>query len=343
MTNQQSNSPSTVDSPPTTAHSPQSTVNSPPSSAHRIAVIGAGNFGKNHVSNFHKLGALKVVAEPNNELRTKLSAEYPDVKFIPDYAPLLESDEIDAASIVTPVFTHHTIGMEFLKAGKDVFIEKPMTLDSGEALQLVEMAEAEDRILMVGHLLIYQPAIAKIRELIAEGAIGDVFTYHQERKKLGKARSVESALWSLGVHDVAVLHHLIGEAPTEVVASGHCGLQSAIADDVYLHATFPSGVKANIHNSWLWPERRFQLTIAGSKGFLVYDEGKHTVTLHKKSIDPETLENSDEGEEIVFEGSAQPLEIELSHFLDCLETREAPKSDGRSALEVVRILEQAGL
>ncbi|NNE92142.1 MAG: Gfo/Idh/MocA family oxidoreductase [Verrucomicrobiales bacterium] len=307
----------------------------------KVAVIGAGNWGKNLVSNFHKLGALACVAEASSSLRNGLAETYPDVELLEDYAPLLASDEIDAVAIATPVPTHHAIAMEFLDAGKDVFVEKPMTLTAREAEQLVETADANGRVLMVGHLLIYQPAIAKIKELLDEGTIGEVYTFHQVRRKLGRARAVENALWSLGVHDVAVLHHLVGEAPEKVVASGHCGLQPSVEDDVYLHLDFPSGIKAHLHNSWLWPENERRLTIVGSSGIVVYDEVAQTVTRLKKSITPDSLENRDEGEEIVFEGAAQPLEIELTHFLDCLEKRKTPRSSGQSGLEVIRILEAA--
>ena len=173
--------------------------------------------------------------------------------------------------------------------------------------------------------------------------MGKVFTILQERKKLGRARKVENVLWSFGVHDVAVLLHLVGEAPVKVSAVGHCGLQEdlGIEDDVYLHLDFSNGIQAHLHNSWLWPENRRCLTIVGSKGVLVYNEIEQTVKLHRQRIDPETLDITNEGEEIVHEGAKQPLEIELAHFLDCIKSRETPKSDGRSGLEVIRVLEKA--
>lgn len=308
-----------------------------------IAVIGAGNWGKNLVCTFAELGALSAVAEACGELREELAKDYPGVELHPDYSALLNADGIKAVAIATPAPTHHAVAKAFLEAGKDVFVEKPMTMTAAEAEDLVGIAEKNGRILMVGHLLMYQPAIGKIKSLVDEGAIGEVFTILQERKKLGRARKVENVLWSFGVHDVAVLLHLVGEAPSKVRAIGHCGLQPdlGIEDDVYLHLDFANGIQAHLHNSWLWPENRRCLTIVGSAGALVYNEIEQTVKLHRQSIDPETLEITNLGAELVHEGAKQPLEIELAHFLDCIETRQKPKSDGRSGLEVIRILEKA--
>ncbi|NOX98861.1 MAG: Gfo/Idh/MocA family oxidoreductase [Verrucomicrobia bacterium] len=308
-----------------------------------IAVIGAGNWGRNLVRTFSGMDALSAVAEASDELRAKLAEDYPDLNLHADYAELLDSDEIKAVAIATPAPTHHAVAKAFLEAGKDVFVEKPMTMTAVEAEDLIEIADKNDRVLMVGHLLMYQPAIEKIKELIDERAVGDVFTIHQDRKKLGRARKVENVLWSFGVHDVAVLLHLVGDAPIKVDAFGHSGLQPelGIEDDVYLHLGFASGVQAHLHNSWLWPENRRCLTIVGSEGVLVYNEIEQTVKLHRQSIDSETLDITNEGEEIVHEGAKQPLEIELAHFLNCIETREIPKSDGRSGLEVIRVLEKA--
>lgn len=308
-----------------------------------IAVIGAGNWGRNLVRTLSGLKALTAVAEASEELREKLAEDYPGVDLHSDYKELLDSSEVKAVAIATPAPTHHAVAKAFLEAGKDVFVEKPMTMTADEAEDLVQIADKEGRVLMVGHLLMYQPAIEKIKGLIVDGAIGDVFTIHQERKKLGRARNVENVLWSFGVHDVAVLLYLVGDAPIKVDAFGHSGLQPelGIEDDVYLHLGFESGVQAHLHNSWLWPENRRCLTIVGSQGVLVYDEVEQTVKLHRQDIDPKTLEIRNDGEEVVHEGAKQPLEIELSHFLDCIETRQTPKSDGRSGLEVIRVLEKA--
>ena len=305
----------------------------------RIAVIGAGNWGINLVRNLRDLAVLSHVAESVADLRDRVRSEADDIELLDDYRPLLKAD-IDGIAIATPVPTHAAIAGEFLAAGKDVFVEKPMTFTVAEAEDLVAKAEEGKRILMVGHLLLYQPAIHWLKEYLNAGELGKVYSFHQERMKLGRARAAENVLWSLGVHDVAVLLYLAGSAPVATSFSGHCGLQENVADDTYLHMEFSGGVKAHLHNSWLWPENRRRLTVVGEKGMLVYDELAQSVILHRKSIDA-GLQNQDQGEEVVFEGSGQPLRLEMEHFIECIKTRTTPRSDGMNGLDVVRVLDSA--
>ena len=305
-----------------------------------IAVIGAGNFGKNHVRTLHALGVLGAVAELNPALRAGVTKDYPGMRVLDTIEPLLTDADIKGVTIATPAHTHHFIAKRFLEAGKDVLVEKPMTMSVAEAEDLQRIAEANKRILMVGHLLMYQPAVMFIHDYLQSGRLGRVFTLHQERAKLGKARAVENALWSLGVHDVAVLLYLVGEKPDTVSAFGHCGLQQKIEDDIYLHLAFPSGIKASLHNSWLWPEDSRMLRVIGEKGMIVYHEKENKVSLLKKTVDA-ALNHTDAGSEVLFEGSAEPLKLELQHFLDCIASRSTPVSDGRNGIEVIRVLEQA--
>lgn len=306
-----------------------------------IALIGAGNWGKNLARNFNDLGALAAIAESSATLRESLAQDYPGVRLHEDYESVLADPGIDAVAIATPVPTHHKVASAAIAAGKDVFVEKPMTLTSAEAKDLVEKAGAADRILMVGHLLLYQPAIQFLKTYLDEGHLGKIYSVHQERVKLGRARYVENATWSLGVHDVAVLLYLIGESPRILHASGHCGLTKEVEDDVYLHMDFVSGIKAHLHNSWLWPENRRYLTIVGEKGMLVHHETKGEVVLHRKTIDRTDLQSTDQGTKLLFKADEQqPLRLELQHFLDCIQTRATPISDGRNGLDVITALER---
>jgi len=291
------------------------------------------------VRTLRNLDALGAVAETSSDLRAKLGADYPGLLVYDDYRSLLAAD-LQAVAIATPVATHYTVARAALLAGKDVFIEKPLTLSGTEAEDLVRLAEEEQRLLMVGHLLLYQPAVQWIKRYIASGSLGKIHSLHQERLNLGRVRKVENALWSLGAHDVAVLLHLIGRAPESLQVTGQRVLQPGIEDDVYLHLDFSGGVRAHLHNSWLWPEKRRQLTAIGAEGMLVYDEADQTVTLHRKGINPD-LGNRDDGAEIAFKGDGEPLALELKHFLDCVAGRLTPLSDGRSGLAVVRVLEEA--
>lgn len=305
----------------------------------KVALIGAGAWGKNLAANLHELGALFAIAEPDEGLRERMQGLYPDIPVVPDYRMLLDT-AVPSVAIATPVPTHHAIAQEALSAGKDVFVEKPMTLSGAEAAELTRLADLRGRVLMVGHLLLYQPAIRWMKDYLAAGRLGTLVSLHQERLNLGRARAVENVLWSFGVHDVAVLLHLVGAAPTRVSATGRSAVTSDIEDDVYLHLGWDAGVTAHLHTSWLWPEKRRRLTVVGSEGMLVYDELDQTVVLHKKGIGA-GLKNRDEGCEVVFTGSGEPLKLELAHFLMRLSDRQRPLSDGKSGVAVVQVLEEA--
>lgn len=304
-----------------------------------VSVIGAGHWGKNLVNNFHALNALGSVAEPAPGLRAALAGQYPDLPLHADHRAALDSD-VTAVVIATPVASHFALAREALLAGKDVFVEKPLTLSSAEARELVRLADEHQRLLMVGHLLLYQPAIQWIKRYLDEGHLGRLRSLHQERLNLGKVRSVENALWSLGVHDVAVLLHLVGAPPSRIEATGHRVLQPEVEDDVYLHLGFSNGIQAHLHTSWLWPEKRRRLTVVGDAGMLVFDEADQTVTLHRKTVGAD-LAHQDGGQEVVFQGAGEPLRLECEHFMTRLKDRGTPLSDGRSAIAVVQVLEEA--
>lgn len=303
----------------------------------KIGLVGAGRFGKNHVRTLHEMGVLAGIAELDPETR-KAAAEQTDARAVEDFRELLT--EMDAFVVATPVHTHFAIAKDILNAGKPVMVEKPITLSVAEAEELVALAKSKSLPLMVGHLLIYQPAIRWIKNALEEGLIGDVVSVHQERLNFGKARANENALWSLGVHDVAVLLYLFGTSPTRVSFVGQSHLTQGVEDDTYLHLEFESGARGHIHNSWLWPETRRVLHVIGSTGMLVFNEATRQVTHHRKSIDGQ-LNNVDLGSEVVFEGESQPLKLELEHFVECVRTGSEPMSSGASAVEVLKVLEAA--
>lgn len=306
----------------------------------KVAVIGAGLWGRNLIRNLREMNVLAAVAEHHADARALLSGEYPGIALHEDHAAIFAERSINAVLIGTPSPTHFAMAREALRAGKDVFVEKPMTLNSKDAKDLVRLAKKNKRILMTGHLLLYQPAVRWIKEFLDAGKLGQLYSLHQERMDLGRAQPVENVLWALGVHDIAVLLYLVGKHPKRVRASGHRVLTPGVEDDVYVNMEFPGGVRANLHNSWLWPVKRRRLVVVGSKGMLVYNEVKQTVVLYRKSIGPD-LKNRDEGSELVFEGHGQPLRLELEHFIDCVKTRAAPLSSGESAVEVIKALEAA--
>lgn len=290
-----------------------------------VGVIGAGNWGKNHVRTFKSLNSLAGVADVNSDVRQSLAKQYPGVPLYSDYKELLQSP-VQAIVIATPACTHFKIAKEALNLGKDVFVEKPMTTSRNEAESLVDIAQKNNRILMVGHLLLYQPAITWIRKFIDSGAMGSIAFISQERLKLKSMKPIESVLWELGTHDVSVLLYLLGEKPLLMYTSGQDVLQKGIEDNVHLHFKFPRGTKSHVHVSSLWPEKRRRLTIAGEKSILTYDEFHQKVLLDNK---------------VVFEGNEEPLLLECRHFLECILHRKKPLTDGRCSLDVIEILENA--
>ncbi|MEG3065033.1 Gfo/Idh/MocA family oxidoreductase [Acetomicrobium sp.] len=305
----------------------------------KVAVIGAGNWGKNIVKNFYELGALSAIVDEDEGRLNKVGKDYKGVHLLTSLNDLWKMD-IPAVAIATSAPTHYEITKTALSKGRDVFVEKPFTLNASQAEELVTLAKSSGRIIMVGHLLLYQPAIRWIKDCILKNTLGKLYFLHQERLNLGRARRGENALWSLGVHDVAVFLDLVGRNPQRVEVVGQPVLQKDVEDDVYLHLAFSGGVAAHLHASWLWPEKHRRLTAVFERGMLVYDEIAQTVTLHKKYINSK-LENMDEGQQVVFKGNSEPLKLELKHFIECCQSRQRPYSDGESAVGVIKILEEA--
>lgn len=304
----------------------------------KVAVIGAGAWGKNIIRNLSDLGALAAICDPDPEKLASYDQAYPEARAYLDWRALINAD-VDAIAIATPTDLHFEMAQAALRAGKDVFVEKPLTPTASQAQELVDLAAHEQRILMVGHLLMYQPAIAWIKAFIDAGKLGTLFGVRHERLNLGRARASENVLWDIGVHDIAVMLYLVGEAPLTVRASGHKMLGLDVQDEVHAHLEFANGAHGNLHSSWLWPQTNRRTIVRGSLGMLVYDEVAQTVTHHKKRID-ENLQNQDEGNEVVHRGDGQPLRLELQHFLDRMNDRQPPMSDGKSALLVIQVLEK---
>lgn len=307
----------------------------------RVAVIGAGNWGKNHVRVFHQLGALAAVAEASASLRDRVRVGYPEVAVYADHADPLTDPDIKGVVIATPASTHYGLAKDVLLAGKDVLVEKPMTLSLTEADELVALAESRDRILMVGHLLLYKPAVQKIIAAVRDGLVGDLRMIEMRRMKLGQVRSQEDVLWSFAPHDVAVLLHLVRTPMTSITASGLNAIQQHITDDVHVHLTFEDAIAAHIHVSWFWPEDERRMVIVGTKGMITYDEHQNRVWLHRKGVHSD-LSTWDEGSEELSITTADALEAEARDFLNCVGKRTQPIADGKIGRDVVRILVEAG-
>lgn len=306
----------------------------------KVIVVGAGNWGKNLIRNFYELNALAGVAEVNDQLRKKVESTYPKIQTYSHYEQVLAADS-SAIVLATPAPFHYQMAKQALEAGKDVFVEKPMTLQTDEAKELAQYAEQHQQILMVGHLLLYQPAIAWMTDYLNSGKAGKVLHVYAKRLKLGKVRTQENVWWSFAPHDVSVVLDLLGNPPLETVqATGQAWLQSKIEDNVHVDLTFSGGKTAHIHCSWYYPILERNTTVITERQMLVYDEVSQTVTVYEKRVD-ENLNNRDEGNWTADVTHSAPLKIECEHFLNSIETRQTPRSDGWNGLAVVEILEQA--
>jgi len=307
----------------------------------KIAVIGAGNWGKNHIRVFSRLGYLVAVADADELLREKVHEQYPDIAIHSSHLDLINNSDIDAVVIATPVVSHYSIAKDFLLADKDVLVEKPMTLSVEDAEDLISIAENRKKVLMVGQLLHYKPAVKEILECVKEGQIGNLRNIEMRRIKLGKVRSQENVLWSFSPHDISVLLELVSLQVKKVTSNGLAIIQPKIEDDFHVHLEFENNIQAHIHASWLWPEDERKTIIIGTEGMIIYDEHENKIWLHQKGVRKD-LSIWDEGRrEILFEDK-DALEEEALHFLQCVRDRTTPLTDGKKGLDVIKVLVYAG-
>lgn len=307
-----------------------------------VAVVGVGYWGKNLVRNFHALGALAVLCDEQPSVEASFQKQYADVKFCRDYRDVLADKSITAVALATPAVTHFEMAKAALEAGKDVLVEKPLAVEVKHGEELVRLAEAKGRILMVGHILRYHPAILKLHELIREGALGKINYLYSNRLNIGKIRTEENILWSFAPHDISVILALLNEMPKRVSCQGGAYLSQNVYDVTLSHFDFPSGVQAHIFVSWLHPVKEQRLVVVGSEKMAVFDDtAEHKLVLYPHKVEwknriPTAVKA--EGEPVELE-NREPLRAECQHFLDCVATRRAPVSDGREGLQVLRVLD----
>ena len=310
----------------------------------QVAVIGTGYWGKNLVRNFHELGALAAVCDSNEETLRHFGEQYPGCRTITSYSEVLSDDTFAAVAIATPAETHANLVREALLAGKDVFVEKPLCLSLPTGEELVALAREKGRVLMVGHLLWYHPAVSRLKELVDEGELGRIQYIYSNRLNLGKIRREENILWSFAPHDISVILGLLDEMPDEVRAQGGNYLHQRIADVTISLLSFPSGVKAHIFVSWLHPFKEQKLIVVGDRKMAVFDdlEKKDKLLLYPHSIDWKhhlPIAQRAEAQVVPLDGG-EPLRTECLHFLDCVRTRSRPRTDGEEGLRVLNVLQQ---
>ena len=307
-----------------------------------VAVIGCGYWGKNLVRNFHQLGALAMVCDATPLGRALAAETAPQVGIVDSVACVLDS-KTDGVVIATPAETHYQLAKVALEAGKDVFVEKPLALTFKQGVHLVQLAEAYQRVLMVGHVLEYHPAIVRLQELVWSGDLGKIQYIYSNRLSLGKVRREENILWSFAPHDVAVTLRLMDDTPFQVAAHGGSYVQPNVADVTVTTLLFNDGVRAHIHVSWLHPFKEQRLVVIGSRKMATFDDVAKQLMLYDQRVDVqegEPVPVRGGGEAIMFPDD-EPLRLECQAFLDAMLTRQPPITDGYSGLRVLGVLAAA--
>ena len=314
--------------------------------AELVAQVGLGAWGQNLVRNLDVLGELTWICEPDETRRETFARRFPNARATASYEELLDDADVEAVVLATPVPTHYTLARQALEAGKHVFVEKPPAMRAAEMDELVALAEARRQVLMPGHLLLYHPGVRKLKELVESGGLGEVLCIYGNRQNLGTIRKDENALWSLGVHDLSVILHLVEEEPSEAWARGNAFLNPGVEDVVFCFLRFPSGKIAHLHLSWLDPHKMRKLTVVGRDKMVVFDdmELERKVTIYEKW--PEQAAQTF-GEWQTRTGDIlspkiavdEPLRLELSHF-QRLVLEGGTGVEARDGLAVVRVLER---
>jgi predicted dehydrogenase len=315
--------------------------------------VGTGDWGANLVRNFASLPGARLTALCDSDPRRleASAARYPDARAMPHVEELARSQDVQAVVVSASAVNHYTLARTLLESGKDVFVEKPLTLEVAHAEELVRLAARGGRILMVGHLLLYHPAVRYVKGMVDRGEVGDVYYIYSQRVNLGKVRRDENALWSFAPHDLSVILHLLGMEPIDVVARGSAFLQGSVEDVVFVDLRFPGGKMAHVHVSWLDPHKLRKFTVVGSQKMIVFDdmEASEKVKVYDKGVDRpgEVVSYGDSltvrsGDILIPKISLQePLKLECQHFIDCVRERKTPLTDGADGLRVVKVLAAA--
>ena len=322
-----------------------------------IAQVGVGYWGKNLLRNFNALPEAEIlhVCDENEDILGTVKKQYEHLPTTSNFDDVLADRDVEAVVIATQTPLHYTFARAALKAGKHVFVEKPMTQRVEEAEELVHLAEANGRHLMVGHLLMYHPAFTYVEDLIKAGELGDIRYLYSVRVNLGIIRQKENALESLAPHDLSLALLFLGSPPVAVSATGQAFLQDHIEDVAFATIFFEEGKLAHLHTSWLDPHKIRKVTVVGSKKMAVVDDMESTekVRLYDKGVDLQPGESQPynnyveamslrTGDIIIPKiPMGEPLRSECRHFLECVLTNTTPRSDGRNGLQVVRLMHAA--
>ena len=309
----------------------------------QIALLGCGYWGKNLCRNFHALSALSAVVDATENGHETARSIAPNVCVTKSFDDILADDQIHGVALATPAETHADFAIQAMKAGKDVFVEKPMALTLDDANEMNQVAYETNSILMVGHLLEYHPAVLKLRKIITTGELGKINYIYSNRLNFGKVRTEENALWSFAPHDVAVILRLMGHAPVEVSSTGGSYLTHGIADTTLSSLRFDDESRAHVFVSWLHPFKEQRLVVVGDKKMAIFNDVApfgEKLQLYPQNVEFEgtTPLLRKEVAEFVKHTDSEPLFEECNHFLDCIQYRKQPLTDAQSGIDVLKVL-----
>jgi len=318
-----------------------------------VAVVGIGGWGKNLARNYAQIpeANLRYVCDLDQAKLDQATRQYPGTRMTRSYDEVLADPVLNAVVIATTAPSHYALCKQALLAGKDVYVEKPFVLTVGEAEELIRLGEQHKRIIMVGHLLEYHPVVNRLKDMIRNGELGQVYYIYAQRLNLGTVRGDENALWNFAPHDISSILYMLGREPTDVSARGQCYLQKEIEDVVFLSLNFADAAMAHIQVSWLDPHKTRKITIVGSRKMAVFDdlEANEKLRIYDKGAQVSTDYDSFAeyvglrfGDILVpYIKVGEPLRLECLHFLECVKTRRRPVSDGYDGLRVVKVLDAA--
>ena len=304
----------------------------------KIAVIGYGMWGKNIVRNFYNLNVLDTVCDLDPETREKIRTLYPKVNVISDLQEIIDNSEITAVAVVTPSHTHYGIVKKMLEAGKNVYVEKPISTVAQEAKDLMDLANKKGLVLMVGHLLLYHPAVNRLKMLIESGELGEVVYAQSDRLNVNYFKNDRSVMWDLAPHDVSMISYVTGKNPVKVLSAVGCSTERNVVKDItHICIEFEDGVIGYISDSWITPQKHVTLLVRGTKATAILDD---TVQENKLKL----YDNFSAGktQDIPLDYlEIEPLKLECQHFIRCCEQGTHARSDGENGYNVTKILEEA--
>lgn len=304
----------------------------------KVAVIGCGLWGRNIVRNFYNLGALHTVCDLDTENLNKVKEQYAGIHTTSDFDEVLNNPEITAVAVVTPSHTHFNIVNKVLNTGRHVYVEKPISTSAKEAEILKKMAEEKGLVLMVGHLLLYHPAVNRLKMLVDEGILGDIVYAQSDRLNVNYFKNDRSVMWDLAPHDLSMISYVIGQEPKQVISAVGCSTdKNEVMDITHLSVEFEKGTIGQISDSWITPMKHVRLLVRGTKATAIMDD-----TLQENKL--QVFDNKKDGPitDIHIDYlEIEPLKLEIQHFLTCCESGKKARSDGENGFNIVRILEEA--